>query len=138
MVLFSKGRFLVLNELGEQLIGGVCTLDNCYGLVSNIEIVCNSIQMPNEELWHKRMEHASYKQLSIISKNEAVLGIPKMAKFDNTVCGPCQLRKQTRTHHQATLTIATRGVHQTAKIAPKPPAKWHNRTTPQVIVHRMV
>ena len=33
----------------------------------------------------------------------------------------------------------TRGVHQTVQIAkttPKPPAKWHNRTAPQVIVHR--
>ena len=32
-----------------------------------------------------------------------------------------------------------RDVHQTAqtaKTAPKSPAKWHNRTAPQVIVHR--
>ena len=37
------------------------------------------------------------------------------------------------------LTI-TRGVHQTeqtTKTAPKPLAKWHNRTAPQVIVHRI-
>ena len=37
------------------------------------------------------------------------------------------------------LMVQIRGVYQTtqtAKIAPKPPAKWHNRTTPQVIVHR--
>ena len=43
MVLFSKGKCLVLNELGEQLISGICTLDNCYGLVPDAEIVCNSI-----------------------------------------------------------------------------------------------
>lgn len=36
-----------------------------------------------------------------------MLGIPQMAKVDNIVCGPCQLGKQTRTHHQATLTTAT-------------------------------
>ena len=30
----------------------------------------------------------------------------------------------------------SRGVHQTAKIAPKPPAKWHNRTVAQVTTHR--
>ena len=33
----------------------------------------------------------------------------------------------------------SRGVYQTtqtAKIAPKPSAKWHNRTAPQVILHR--
>ena len=75
---------------------------------TDAEIVCNSIRMPNEDLWHQMMEHASYKQLSIVSKKEAVFGIPKLVKVDiNAVCGPCQLRKQTRSHHQATLTTAT-------------------------------
>ena len=68
-------------------------MDNYYGLVPDVEIVCNSILMPNEELWHQRMGYASYKQPSIISKKEAVLGIPKMDKVENTMCGPCQLEK---------------------------------------------
>ena len=80
MVLFSKGKCLVLNELGEQFIGGIRTLDNCYSLVPNAEIVCNSIQMPNEDLWHQRMGHASYKQLTILFKKEVVLGILKLVK----------------------------------------------------------
>ena len=96
MVLFSKGKCLDLIELGEQLISGICTLDNCYGLVHDAEIVCNSIRMPNEDLWHQRMGHASYKQLSIVSKNDAVLRMPKLSKVTNVVCGPCQLGKQTK------------------------------------------
>ena len=32
---------------------------------------------------------------------------------------------------------AARGVHQTVQTAPKSPAKWHNRTVPQVIVYRI-
>ena len=43
MVLFSKGKRLVLNELSEQLISRIWTLDNCYGLVPDAEIVCNNI-----------------------------------------------------------------------------------------------
>ena len=31
MVLFSKGKCLVMDESGKKLIIGVCTLDNCYG-----------------------------------------------------------------------------------------------------------
>ena len=94
MVLFSKEKCLVLNELGEQLIGGICTLDNCYDLAPDAEIVCNSIRMPNEDLWHQMMGHASYKQLSIVSKKEAMFGIPKLVKVDiNAVCKPCQLEK---------------------------------------------
>ena len=77
MVLFSKGKGLILNESGKKLISGIRTLDNYYGLVPNADIVCNSIHLPNEDLWHQRMGYASYKHLSIVSKHELVLGIPK-------------------------------------------------------------
>ena len=45
--------------------------------------------MPNEDLWHQGIGHANYKQLSIMSKNEAVLGMLKLGKVVNTVCGLC-------------------------------------------------
>ena len=45
MVLFSKGKCLILNESGKKLIKGVHTLDNCYGLVPDVDIVCNSIHL---------------------------------------------------------------------------------------------
>jgi len=50
MVLFSKGKCLVLNELGEQLISRIHTLENCYGLVPDTEIAWNNIRMPNKDL----------------------------------------------------------------------------------------
>ena len=43
MVLFSKGKCLVLNKSGEKHINRVRTLDNCYGLVPEADIVFNSI-----------------------------------------------------------------------------------------------
>ena len=89
MVLFSKGKGLILNESRKKLISGIRTLDNCYGLVPTADIVCNSIHLPNEDLWHQRMGHASYKHLSIVSKHELVLGIPKLNRVRNVVCGPC-------------------------------------------------
>ena len=107
MVLFSKGKCLVLNKSRKKLISGIRTLDNCYGLVCNADIVCNSIRLPNEDLWHQRMGHASYKHLSIVSKYESVLGIPKISRVNNVVCGPCQLRKQTKAKHLGTQTSDT-------------------------------
>ena len=53
MVLFSKGNCPVINEYGKKLISGVRTLDNCYGLVLDADIVCTSIHLPNEDLWHQ-------------------------------------------------------------------------------------
>ena len=93
MVLFSKGKCLVMDESRKKLISGIRTLDNCYGLVLDADIVCNSICLPNEDLWHQRMGHASYKHLSIVSKPESVLGIPILSRVSNMVCGPCQLGK---------------------------------------------
>ena len=81
----------MLNEFGKKLISEVHTLDNCYGLVPDADIVCNSIRLPNEDLWHQRMGHASYKHLSIVSKHESVLGKPKLSRVSNVACGSCQL-----------------------------------------------
>ena len=89
MVLFSKGKCLIMDESRKKLISGFRTLDNYYGLVPNADIVCNSIRLPNEDLWHQRMGHTGYKHLSIVSKHESVLGIPKLNRVSNIVCGPC-------------------------------------------------
>ena len=97
----------MLNESGKKLISGVCTLDNCYGIVLDAEIVCNSIRLPNKDLWHQRMGHASYKHLSIVSKHESILGIPKLSRVNNVMCGPCQLGKRTKVKHSGTQTSAT-------------------------------
>ena len=97
----------MLNESGKKLISGVHTLDNCYGLVPNVDIVRNRIRLPNEDLWHQRMGHASYKHFSIVSKQELVLRIPKLSKVSNVVCGLCQLGKQTKVKHPGTQTLAT-------------------------------
>ena len=96
-----------MNDSGKKLISGVCTIDNCYGLVPDTDIMCNSIRLSNEHLWHQRMGHASYKHLSIVSKHELVLGIPKLSRMSNMVCGPCQLGKQTKAKHPRTQTLAT-------------------------------
>ena len=107
MVLFSKGKCLVMDESGKKLISSVRTLDNCYGLVLVANIVCNSIRLPNKDLWHQRMGHASYKHLSIVFKHESVLGIPNLSRVSNVVCGPCQLGKQTKAKYLGTQTSAT-------------------------------
>ena len=53
------------------------------------------------------MRHASYKHLSIVSKHESVLGILKLSRVSNVVCGLCQLGKQTKAKHLGTQTSAT-------------------------------
>ena len=106
MVLFSKGKCLVMDDSRKKLISGLRTLNNCYGLVPDANIVCNSIRLPNKDLWHQRMGHASYKHLSVVSKHKSVLEIPKLSRVCNVVSGPYQLGKQTKAKHPSTQTSA--------------------------------
>ena len=85
----QRGKCLVLNESGKKLISGVRIIENCYGLVPDADIVCNNIRLPNEDLWNQRMGHASYKHLLIVYKHELVLGMSKLSRVNNVVCGPC-------------------------------------------------
>ena len=62
---------------------------------------------PNEDLWYQRMGHASYKHLSIVSKHESVLGMPKISRVNNVMCEPCQLGKQMKAKHPGTQTFTT-------------------------------
>ena len=93
MILFSKGKCLVMDESGKKLISSVRTVHNCYGLVPDTDIVCNSIHSLNEDLWHQRMGHTSYKHILIVFKYESILEIPKHSRVNNVVCGPCQFGK---------------------------------------------
>ena len=42
----------------------------------------------------------------IVSKLEAVIGLPKFGKIEN-FCGPCQLGKQTKSSHPKVNVVAT-------------------------------
>ena len=69
--------------------------------------MCNSIRLPNEDLCHQMMGHASYKHMIIVSKHEPMLGILKFNKVSNVACGQCQFGKQTKAKHLDTQTSAT-------------------------------
>ena len=59
------------------------------------------------ELWHQRLSHATFKQVAKVSKLEAVVGLPKFRKVEKTICGACQMGKQTKVNHQKVNVIST-------------------------------
>ena len=92
-------KCLVFNEDGMQVMCGRRTTDNCYDIVPNLNLSCRSARVDLMELWHQRLGHANHKQLSKITKLDVVVGLPKFGKFQKTICGPCQMGKQTRSLH---------------------------------------
>ena len=66
LVQFSKKGCLILNEEGVQVLKGLRTTDNCYGVIPKPSIACRSAQVNLLELWHQRLGHANYKQILIM------------------------------------------------------------------------
>ena len=58
-------------------------------------------------LWHHRFRHANFKQVAKVSKLDAVEGLPKFGKVKKTICGACQMGKQTKASHHKVNVIAT-------------------------------
>ena len=83
------------------------TTDNCYRVVSTALISCRNARVDMLELWHQRFRHANFKQVVKVSKLEVVEGLPKFGKVVKTICGVCQMGKQTKASHQKVNVIAT-------------------------------
>ena len=90
-----------------QVLKGLRTIENCYGLVPKLNVSCRSVRVNLLELWQQRFGHANYKQVEKVSKLEAVIGLPKFGKIKKNVCGPCQLGKQTKSTHPKVNVVAT-------------------------------
>ena len=83
------------------------TTDNCYGVVPIAPISCRSAHVDMLKLWHHRFRLVNFKQVAKVSKLEAVEGLPKFGKVKKTICGACQMEKQTKTSHHKVNVIAT-------------------------------
>ena len=68
---------------------------------------CRSARVDMLELWHLRFRHVNFKQVAKVSKLEVVEGLPKFGKVKKTICGACQMGKQTKTSHHKVNVIAT-------------------------------
>ena len=76
---------------------------------STSPISCRSARVDMLELWHHRFGHANFKQVAKISKLEAVEGLAKFGKVKKTICGACQMGKQTKaSHHKVNVIAASR------------------------------
>ena len=70
-------------------------------------ISCKSARVDMLELWHHKFGHANFKQVAKVSKLEAIEGLPKFGKVEKTICGACQMGKQTKASHHKVNVIAT-------------------------------
>jgi hypothetical protein len=61
-------------------MGGLKTADNCYEVEPITTLSCNRTKFHEVELWHQRLGHLNFKDLSKAAKKDFILGLPKLGK----------------------------------------------------------
>ena len=65
------------------------------------DATCLVVRLDDVWLWHKRLCHVKFDNLISIRKMKKVKGLPKLKKFDNTMCKQCQLGKMTKSNFKS-------------------------------------
>ena len=88
-VIFSKDSCHIRDKEGI-VAKDIRTSDNCYIFGSGRLNTCLITQKDETSLWHQRLGHVNYRNLSKLSRKDLVLGIPKLGRQESIVCGDYQ------------------------------------------------
>jgi hypothetical protein len=83
---------------------------NIYILSMKFDTHEHCLLASNDEslLWHRRLGHVNVKNISRISKNNLVNGLPKLDYKKNHFCDSCQKGKMHKTSHRSKDVISTK------------------------------
>ena len=104
-VKFTKDNCKVLNRSEEVVLKGSQTSDNCYKLIHSH--TCHTTSLDNTDLWHQKLGHLNFKNLTKIANAGAVREIPPLSRKELRVCGPCQIGKHVKLSHNLLQQINT-------------------------------
>ncbi|GKG21766.1 retrovirus-related pol polyprotein from transposon TNT 1-94, partial [Tanacetum coccineum] len=79
---------------------------------SNTNPICLMAKATSSQawLWHRRLSHLNFDSINLLSKNEIVIGLPKLKFVKDHLCSSCELGKAKRKsfHTKATLSSKRR------------------------------
>ena len=99
---FTKPECQILDKKGEVLMRATRSKDNFYLWVSQEEAHISTCLLSKEEemkLWYQRLGHLHLKGMKKAISSEAIRGLPNLKIVDNSICGECQIGKQTGMSH---------------------------------------
>nr|GEY08109.1 hypothetical protein [Tanacetum cinerariifolium] len=59
-------------------------------------------------LWHRRLSHLNFDTISLLSKNDIVVGLPKLKLIKDHLCSSCELRKAKQKSFQTKITPSSK------------------------------
>jgi len=99
---FNKTEWQIINEEGKLSMKGIRSKDNYYLWVSQEQDLIFSCMLSKDEevrLWHQKLGHLNMQGIKKAISLEAIRGIPKLEITKGSICGECQVGKQTRMSH---------------------------------------
>jgi len=98
----SESECLVTDKKGKVSMKGIRLKDNCYMWLSQEKALLSSCLLNKEEevkLWHQKLGYLNLQGMKKAISVEATRGLPKLNIVERSVCGECQVGKQTRMSH---------------------------------------
>nr|GEY52690.1 retrovirus-related Pol polyprotein from transposon TNT 1-94 [Tanacetum cinerariifolium] len=72
-------------------------------------------------LWHRRLSHLNFDTINLLSKNDIVVGLPKLKFIKDHLCSSCELEKAKRKSFHSKLTPSSkRRIHHQMSVARTP------------------
>nr|GFA13212.1 retrovirus-related Pol polyprotein from transposon TNT 1-94 [Tanacetum cinerariifolium] len=113
-VAFRKSTFFIRHLKGNDLLSGSRETD-LYSITLQDTNSPNPICLVAKEtssqswLWHRRLSHLNFDTINLLSKNDIMVGLPKMKFVKDHLCSSCELGKAKRKSFHTKLNPSLKG-----------------------------
>nr|GFC90686.1 retrovirus-related Pol polyprotein from transposon TNT 1-94 [Tanacetum cinerariifolium] len=112
-VAFSKSTCFIRDLKGNDLLTGSRGMD-LYSITLQDTNCPNPIFLMAKAtssqawLWHRRLSHLNFDTINLLSRNDIVVGLPKLKFFKDHLCSSCELGKAKRKSFHTKLTPSSK------------------------------
>nr|GEX27861.1 putative ribonuclease H-like domain-containing protein [Tanacetum cinerariifolium] len=99
-----KGNDLLTGSRGTDLYSITLYDTNCPNPICLMAKATSS----QAWLWHRRLSHLNFDTINLLSKNDIVVGLPKLIFFKDHLCSSCELGKAKRKSFHTKLTPSSK------------------------------
>nr|GEY20851.1 hypothetical protein [Tanacetum cinerariifolium] len=112
-VAFRKSTCYIRDLKGNDLLTGFCGTD-LYSITlqdtTSPNPICLMAKATSSQawLWHHHLSHLNFDTINLLSKNDIVIGLPKLKFIKDHLCSSCELRKAKRKSFQSKTTPSSK------------------------------
>nr|GEX22248.1 retrovirus-related Pol polyprotein from transposon TNT 1-94 [Tanacetum cinerariifolium] len=112
-VAFWKSTCYIHDLKGNDLLTGSCGID-LYSItlqdINSPNLICLMVKATSSQawLWHHCLSHLNFDTINLLSKNDIVVGLPKLKFVKDHLCSSCELEKAKRNSFHTKLTPSSK------------------------------